>query len=215
MDLKELLGEELFNQVSEKIGNQKIAIVSDGNWFPKAKFDEVNAARKQAEAALTERDKQLVELKKASEGNEDLQATIKKLQDDNKAATEKYENEMKELKTNTALKLAIANDVHDPDLLLGLLDKSKIELGEDGTIKGGLEEQIKTLKESKGFLFKEAPKGPQYKGITPRDGTDGVDGPTPGQGEYEAKLAAARKSNDQVQAIAIKREAAQNGIILI
>lgn len=176
MDLKELLGEELFNQVNEKIGDQKIAIVSDGNWFPKAKFDEVNAARKQAESALAERDKQLGDLKKAAEGHEELQSTIKKLQDENKAATEKYEKEMSELRTNTALKLAIANDVHDPDLLLGLLDKTQIKLAEDGTITGGLDEQIKNLRESKGFLFKEAPKGPQFKGMVPRDGTDGLDG---------------------------------------
>lgn len=175
MDLKELLGEELFSQVSEKIGDQKIAIVSDGNWFPKAKFDEVNAARKQAESALTERDKQLDDLKKAAKGHEELQETIKKLQDENTAATEKYENDMKELRTNTALKLAIANDVHDPDLLLGLIDKTRIEIGDDGSVKG-LDEQIKSLRESKGFLFKEAPKGPQFKGMVPRDGTDGLDG---------------------------------------
>jgi hypothetical protein len=214
MDLKELLGEELFGQVNEKLGEHKVAIVSDGNWFPKAKFDEVNEAKKQAESALSERDKQLTDLRKSAEGNEELQATIKKLQDDNKAATEKYENDMKDLRTSTALKLAIANDTHDPDLLLNLLDKSKIELGEDGTIKSGLDEQLKDLRENKAFLFKEQPKGPQFKGVVPRDGTYGAEGPTPEQAQYQSRLDEARKTNNQVQAISIKREAAQAGIQL-
>lgn len=42
MDLKELLGEDLYNQVVEKAGDKKLAVVNDGNWFPKEKFDEVN-----------------------------------------------------------------------------------------------------------------------------------------------------------------------------
>ncbi|GJM72994.1 hypothetical protein HMSSN036_52100 [Paenibacillus macerans] len=107
MDLKELLGEELYNQVVAKVGGKhKIAVVSDGNWFPKEKFDEVNNAKKQAENDLKERDKQLTQLQEAAKGNEEMQATIKKLQDENKAASEKYEAEVKQLKVNTALKLA-------------------------------------------------------------------------------------------------------------
>lgn len=46
MGLKELLGEELYSQVMEKAGDNKIAIVSNGNWFPKEKFDGVNEENK-------------------------------------------------------------------------------------------------------------------------------------------------------------------------
>lgn len=41
-ELKEILGKELYERVNEKLGDDKIAIVSDGNWIPKKKFDEVN-----------------------------------------------------------------------------------------------------------------------------------------------------------------------------
>ncbi|MEK5167194.1 phage scaffolding protein, partial [Paenibacillus sp. FSL R5-0527] len=89
MDLKELLGEELYKQVIEKAGDKhKIAIVSDGNWFPKEKFDEVYNAKKQAETDLKERDKQLSQLQEAAKGNEALQTQIKELQEANKTATE-------------------------------------------------------------------------------------------------------------------------------
>lgn len=39
--LKKLLGEDLFNQVSEKLGDKKIDVVNSGQWIPKSKFDEV------------------------------------------------------------------------------------------------------------------------------------------------------------------------------
>lgn len=214
-DLKELLGEELFNQVSGKLGDHKIAVVSDGNWIPKTKFDEANEARKKAEADIGERDKQLGVLQKAAEGNEALQKQIKELQDANKADADKFSADMKELRTNTALKLALASDTQDVDIVLSLLDKSKIELSEDGSVKAGLDDQVKALRESKAFLFKEPPKGPQFRGIVPRDGTDSANGPTPEQSQYLQRLETARKAGNNVEAIKIKREAAEKGVILI
>lgn len=156
MDLKELLGEELYNQVIEKAGDKhKIAIVSDGTWFPKEKFDEVNTAKKKAEDDLKERDKQLEALSKSAGDNEALKGEIKKLQDENKATAEKYEAEVKSMKIDTALKLALKGEVHDADLVASLINKDGIKIKEDGTIESGFEEQVKSLRESKGFLFVE------------------------------------------------------------
>lgn len=179
MDLKELLGEELYNQVMEKLGDKhKVAVVSDGNWIPKEKFNEVNEAKKQAEEALKERDKQLADLKKAAEGNEELKKQIEQLQAENKAATEKYEAKIKDMAVTTAIKLAVAGQVHDPDLVATLLDKSKIEIDENGGIKTGLDDQIKALRESKAFLFVEqkSDKVLQFKGVAPADGRDNSSG---------------------------------------
>jgi len=147
-------------------------------WVPKHRFDEVNEAKKAAEEALRDRDKQLADLKKAAEGNEELRKQIEQLQADNKAAAEKYEARIKEMAITTAIKLAVAGQVHDPDLVAGLLDKSKIEIDENGTIKAGLEDQLKSLRETKGFLFVEQkPAGqPQFRGATPADGRDKSNG---------------------------------------
>ena len=175
MDLKELLGEDLYNQLMAKLGDKhKVAVVSDGNWIPKEKFNEVNEAKKQAEEALKERDKQLADLKKAAEGNEELKKQIEQLQAENKAAAEKYEAKIKDMAVTTAIKLAVSGQVHDSDLVATLLDKSKIEIDENGGIKAGLEDQIKALRESKAFLFVEqkSDKGPQFKGVAPADGRD-------------------------------------------
>ncbi|MEK3851212.1 phage scaffolding protein [Paenibacillus sp. FSL R7-0340] len=174
MDLKELLGEDLYNQVVEKAGDKKLAVVNDGNWFPKEKFDEVNNTKKRLETDLKDRDKQLTDLQKSAGDVPALQEQITNLQEANKATAKQYETDMKELRLNTALKLALSGQAHDPDIVAGLLDKSKIELDDNGAVKGGLDDQIASLRESKGFLFAEKQEtgGKEFTGITPKDGND-------------------------------------------
>ncbi|MGK5512043.1 phage scaffolding protein [Brevibacillus formosus] len=195
MDLKELLGEELFKQVTEKAGEHKLAVVSDGSWFPKSKFDEVNEAKKSLESTLKERDQQLTDLKKSAEGNESLQTKIKELEDANKQATDKYQTELKELRTNTALKLALNGKVHDPDLVASLLDKAKIELDDAGNVKSGFDDQLKALQESKAFLFVPEDKGGfQFRGFQLADATGGGGGQQPNIGK---QLAAQNKQSSE------------------
>lgn len=65
------------------------------------------------------------------------------------------DKQLEELKLTTAIKLAIGDSAHDADLVSGLVDKSKLLLGDDGKVTG-LEEQVKALKEGKAFLFKDS-----------------------------------------------------------
>ena len=133
----------------------------DGQYVTKSRFNEVNVEKKTLEEAVKERDKQLKTLKD-SEGNvDDLKEQIKKLQEDNKAATIKAESDMKALRLSTAIKLAIGDTAQDVDLVANLVDTSKLILSDDGKVTG-LDEQIKVLKTEKSFLFK--PDGdPKYK----------------------------------------------------
>lgn len=136
----------------------------DGAYVPKSRFNEVNEEKNSLKASLVDRDKQLDGLKKSAGDNDALKQQIKELQEKNKAAAAEYDAKMKELRMNTAIQIAVSKDAQDADIVAGLIDKSKIILGEDGKITG-LEEQVKALKESKGFLFKQdqpggyAPKG--------------------------------------------------------
>lgn len=198
MDLKELLGEDLYNQVVEKAGDKKLAVVNDGNWFPKDKFDEVNNTKKRLETDLKDRDKQLADLQKAAGDVPALQDQITKLQEDNKAATDKYNADMQELRLNTALKMALSGQVHNADIVAKLLDKTKIELDDNGAIKGGLDDQLTGLRESDGFLFVPKEEGntqPTFKGAKPADGAGGKQDPVKGEPNY-GKIAAQNKSAD-------------------
>ena len=65
------------------------------------------------------------------------------------------------------IKMAISSTAQDSDLVAGLVDRNKLILGEDGKV-AGLEEQVKALKESKPFLFKqEQQTGKGKKGFFP------------------------------------------------
>jgi hypothetical protein len=124
------------------------------SYVPKADYDATNQVKGQLEKDIKDRDKQLEDLKKNSGDNAELLKQIENLQAENKAVMEKNEADMKELKLSTAIKLAITESAQDADLVTGLFDKTKLILSNDGKVTG-LEEQLKSIKESKPFLFKE------------------------------------------------------------
>lgn len=151
MDLKELLGEELYNQVIEKAGDKKLAIVSDGQWIPKAKFDDVNTEKNEYKAQVDTLNQQLGELQGKLKDNDGATATIEDL----KQQIADKEKEMEAVRKSNAIKLEVlkANPNDVADILPHLKDES-ITLADDGTITG-LKEQIEGLKEAKPYLFKE------------------------------------------------------------
>lgn len=121
---------------------------------------------------LDERDKDLKALKKESEDNAEL---LQKYNDlDKKYKTQKAEHdlEMADMKLNHAISMQISNKVHDASIVNGLLDKSKLSLDEKGGVKG-LDEQLTTLKESKGFLFvpEAEPTAGHVSGAKPQGAT--------------------------------------------
>src|SRR5690606_39974157 len=150
MDLKELLGEELYNQVTEKAGEHKIAVVSDGNWFPKEKFETVTNDNKELKKQLKSRDDQLEELKKVDA--EGLQQKILDLQKANEDAEKEWQSKLAQQKFDFSLKDAlISAKVRNPKAVKALLNLESIKL--DGDKLLGLEEQLNTIKESYPYLF--------------------------------------------------------------
>lgn len=134
----------------------------DGNYVTKDRFNEVNEENKTLKQSVADRDKQLEDLKKSAGDNEALQKQIKELQDANKAEAKKHADEMKDLKLTNAIKLAVAGKVHDEDMAAALFDRTKLVLTEDGKV-AGLDEQLKSIRESKGFLFKPENQKPPYE----------------------------------------------------
>ncbi|MFB4164798.1 phage scaffolding protein [Alteribacillus sp. JSM 102045] len=153
MDLKELLGEELYNKVMEKAGDShKIAIVSDGNWFPKEKFDQVNNDNKEMKKQLKDRDTQLNDLKGQAKGNEELQQQIEKLQEENKNTKEQYEQKIQQQAFDHSLENALSQSkARNTTAVKSLLNLDDIKFKEDQL--QGLDEQLKKVKEENPFLF--------------------------------------------------------------
>lgn len=135
--------------------------------IPKTRFDEVNEAKKNAEALIVERDKQIEELKKSAGASDDLKKQIEKLQADNKAAVEAKDAEIKQIKINNAVNTAlIAAGAKNVKAALALLNLDKAELADDGTVKG-LKEQIDTLKAAEDSKFLFADGKTTIKGTNP------------------------------------------------
>ena len=164
-----------------------------GTTIPKSRFDEVNTSKKQLETDLASRDKQLEALKKVDATG--LKAKITELQQENTDAKEKYEKELKETQLSGAIKLALAGKVHDSDIATSLIDKALIELDTEGKVTKGLDEQLKTLQESKPFLF--VPESKQsIKGVIPATpGKGNETGNT--EGDYGKQIAAERSKGNE------------------
>ena len=163
MSLKEILGEELYNQVIEKLGDKKVDIVNDGRWIPKEKFDAVNTEKQEYKNMLNERDTQLEDLKKKARDSEELSKEIKELQKKNEETVEEYEQRLKEQSFNFQVEKAISEaQAKNVKAVKALIDLEKVKQ-EDGSLIG-LSEQLEQLKKDEPYLF-----GAELKGRKPHE----------------------------------------------
>ncbi len=140
------------------------------NMIPKHRFDEVNEEKKELKNQLEERDAQLKELKVKASGNDELTAKITELEKLNKATKEEYEAKMSVLKKETAIELKLKDEkAKNIKAVKALLDLEKVSLDGDNLV--GLDEQLKTLKESDAYLFGED----KISGRDPHPGGDSLD----------------------------------------
>jgi predicted nucleic acid-binding Zn-ribbon protein len=116
---------------------------------PKAQYNELTTAKSSLETQLSERDTQLADLQKQVKGNEELEATIKQLQADNQATTEKHAADMKIQKIESAIDLALANaKVLNEQVGIAaksLINRENLVVDDKGEVVG-LKEQIESLK---------------------------------------------------------------------
>ncbi len=155
-------------------------------YVPKERFDEVNNRKKQLETDVTERDKQLEEVKKNVGNAEELTMQIEKLQAENKVNNEKHEAEVKEIKISNAIEKSLTGaKAKNIKAVKALLDLENAELLEDGTIKD-LDKQIKSLKdnEESSFLFNSDDATPSLKGVKPGEGNPNPTPKDPSQMNY-------------------------------
>ena len=190
----------------------------NGSFVTKTRFNEVNEELKTAKATITERDGQLDTLKKSGADAATLQAQITQLQADNAAKDQEHAAEIKKIKIENAVEKALTdakaiNPATVKPLLAAFLEKA--DLDDDGTIRG-LADEIGKLAKAEGtsFLFKadDTTTTSTISGASPAGGSSV--NPTTKAGAYETRLADARKAGNSALAVAIKREAAADGVEL-
>ena len=211
--LKPILGEAYTDALDAQIA----AEIGKG-FISRADFNTKNEELKQAKVQITNHEKQLEGLKAAAGTAEELKTQITSLQEKNKQDKTAFEAEVAQIRLDASVDKALTeagakNNTAARALLAEFLKDAKLD--KDGAVKG-LASEIETLAKADGtaFLFKAAdgtPAGPVIKGMKPGGAADG--GPTNAQA-FETRLAEARKTGNTVAAVAVKREAAESGIIL-
>ncbi|GAC41897.1 phage scaffolding protein [Paenibacillus popilliae] len=157
--IKKLLGEELSKQVEGALkGTGKegkdvdLVVGNDGSFVPTEKYDAANKGKVSAETAL----KSAAEALKTVGGSGDPA----KIADDVKAAQSKIDElgkahkaELLKIQRTSAIKTALAGKVHDADDIIKLLDMDKIEVDDSGSLKTNIDDLVKSVKETKPYLF--------------------------------------------------------------
>ena len=184
----------------------KLFIDGDGeHYVPHARFDEVVNQRDSANSSIKDYQAQIEELGKQVEAGSKAETTVNDLKTKLAAQTELAKRATIETRLHTLVKDSIA-PVTD---LLGFMDIEKILVNEDGTVSG-LEEQLKSVRESRSYLFKsteevgEDDSNSQVGAGTGNPGNPGRlgAGPKPPKevgafGKQIAQAVASRKTNDE------------------
>ncbi len=170
--LKAILGEAYTEEIDKKVSAE-----IGKNFVAKADFNTTNEAKKQAEATVAERDRQLETLRASTGDVNALKEQIATLQTQNTEQAKEHAKAIKQLRLDSAIEAALVGaKAKNVKAVKALLELDKAELNEDGTVKG-LAEQLKALAESPdtGFLFDvEQKKGGSFKGANPAEGGDGA-----------------------------------------
>lgn len=210
--LKSILGDAYTEEIDQKISEEVGKSFVQKNDFNGAKA-EIKSLREQ----VTQRDRQLEDLKKSSGDNETLRQQISALQKENADQAKSFSEQISKMKLDHAVEKALTdarakNITAAKALLADFLKDAKLE--EDGKTVNGLGDAIKNLceGESTAFLFDQKPESVQVAGAKPAAGSTSTVGAK--ESSYQSRLDEARKAGKNVSVIQIKREAAKEGIIL-
>lgn len=208
MNKEELIAMGLTEEQAKKVMDSL-----NGNFVTKTRFNEVNEENKTLKKSVTDRDKQLEDLKKSSGDNAELKKQIETLQQQNADQQKTHDEELAKLKLDNAVEIALSGSkAKNGKAVKAMLDMSKVKMGEDGKLSG-FDEQIEALKKSDGYMFDvQEQTQQQFTGFQPGASSAVPNSTAAG---YEARLADARKNNNQLEVIKIKQEAAAEGVVLM
>ena len=157
MSLKELLGEELFKQVNEKLNEGQKLIVNDGNYIPKEKFDEKTEKVAALEKQISQRDEQIEQLKEDTNASDELKSKIEELQEKNEKTKTELQKKLEQQKLDSEIdKALLKRKARNPKAVKALLEMDKVEVTDEGV--NGLDEQLESLEESDDYLFEKEDK---------------------------------------------------------
>lgn len=170
--LKEILGEELYKQLQEKLnaynGDEankekqvKLANIGTGDYVSKLKYDDIVSQLSGKSTELQTANDLIAQLKKGTKGDEELQGKITSYE----TQVVQLQEQLKETKIKSAINIALLSaKAADVDYLAYKLNESlkdkgeSLELDENGKIKGW-DEKLSGLKTKFPAMFTEEKAG--------------------------------------------------------
>lgn len=123
----------------------------------KEQVNSLTSEKEGLQSQLNDRDTQLKDLKGKVKDSDELTAEIDKLQKANKEAKEKYEADLTAQQKSFLVDKALTSaGARNAQAVSALLDLDSVEV-KDGQLVG-LDDQLKALRESDGYMFKEDPQ---------------------------------------------------------
>lgn len=146
---------------------EKASLKELEGYISKEQFDTVSAENKNLKQSVSDRDKQLDTLKKASGDNEDLKKQIETMKQQNREQEEAHKAEIAQIRLDNAIDAALtAAGAKNIKAVKALLDVSKVKLGDDGK-PTELEDQLKAVQKSDAYLFEDKQSSRKFKGFQP------------------------------------------------
>ena len=215
MSLKKKLGEELYKEVMEKVGEDTeifIASENDGDYVPRKilneerdKVKELQTELDKTKDQLGKTEEQIESLQNVSENKEELESKLEETKNELNEFKETAEQRMQEYKKKSELeKKLMASEANKDaiDLLVNDFDIDNLALTDEGL--AGFDSQLAKVKDKRPGLFAEK----QVVGDEPNDGE------TSEPNSWQAKYDRAIKNGNRKEAIKIKQQAFNDGYII-
>lgn len=169
--IKGLLGAQLATEVEAALkGKGKdgkdidLVVGNDGSFVPADKYNGAEGGRKSAENAL----KSAAEALKAIGGSGDPAKIAEDVRTAKTALDTLQTNhaaELMRIRKDTALRMFLADKVHDPADVIGTL-MDNVEINEDGSLKTDVAKLLEPVKASKPYLFRQSADGDGGAGLS-------------------------------------------------
>lgn len=167
MNFKELLkaqglSDEQITAITGAMTKEKIYTTTEENI--EERYSKLKGKKEDLEEQLKTATGTITELKKSNKDNEDLQAKVKEYETTIETLKNDSNTKIRNLSIDSAIDKLLIGAKHT-ELLKSQFDREKLEVTEDGTIKG-LDEQFKGLKENYKDFFQTTVVGidPNNKG---------------------------------------------------
>jgi hypothetical protein len=121
-------------------------------YIPKSRFDQVNEVKKELERKLATLEVQRKEQNASKLSHQELEKIICDILSTNAAIKAEQEAKMKDLLKELAIRHTLGKFQYT-DLLIGMFDKSRLSVANDGTVTG-IKEQLEEIKTSYEGLFR-------------------------------------------------------------